>query len=221
MYKKIKHNNDLDTIIIYKENVLDDPDLKKLELYKYLDDMNDFEGAEKYSHRLQKWYQQDGQYFSKKWKNKSYNRWISKEYDEIMLKIQKKIGDITIDILKKYGYSYHNFYLNDNFYFNSCLVNKYRDGNDIIKPHRDAIESFGEYPIISNLSIGSDRKIKFEHNKNMFNIDNNDFEINLKSGSLLIMAGSSQKYFRHSIPPVIEQDSIKTRYSMTFRHYIV
>ena len=41
----------------------------------------------------------------------------------------------------------------------------YRDGNDNIKPHRDAIESFGEYPVIANLSIGSERIIRFENKK--------------------------------------------------------
>ena len=195
MFEKIiKHDNDRDTYIIYIENVIDDD-----KLLKYLEVMDDFEGAEKYTHRLQKWYQTDNLYFSKKWKNQSYKRWISKEYDDGLSNIQNYIQNIT------------NNYIKENIKFNSCLINKYRDGNDIIKPHRDAIESFGEYPVISNLSIGGERVIKFE------SIETN-FSITLKSGSLLIMAGSSQKKFRHSIPT---SDNHNVRYSMTFREFII
>jgi alkylated DNA repair dioxygenase AlkB len=190
MIKKIKHNDDRDTLIIYIENVIDDN-----KILKYLEKMDDFEGAEKYTPRLQKWYQKDKLYFSSLWK-KRYKRWVSKEYDEYLLGIQDNIEKIT------------NTYVSVKF--NSCLINKYRDGSDIIKPHRDAIESFGEYPVISNLSIGSERTIKFENK-------DTSFDILLKSGSLLIMSGSSQKHFKHSIP---ESNNCDIRYSLTFRDYI-
>ena len=190
MIKIIKHTNDINTSIIYIENIIDDK-----EIFKYLDNMDDFEGGEAYTPRLQKWYQKDNEYFSKKWKNQTYPRWTSKDYDEYLLDLQYKIQLIV------------NKYVSTTF--NSCLINKYRDGNDVIKPHRDAIESFGEYPVIANLSIGSERIIRFENK-------DNTFAIKLKSGSLLIMSGSSQKYFKHSIP---KSDSEGVRYSLTFRNY--
>ena len=45
------------------------------------------------------------------------------------------------------------------YQFNSVLVNYYRDGNDYIKPHRDTSDSFGFYPTIIGLSIGSERNM--------------------------------------------------------------
>ena len=191
--KVINHKDDIDTIIIYLDNVLNDK-----EIFDYLEKMTDFEGAEKYTPRLQKWYQSDQHYFSKLWKKK-YKRWISKDYDKYLLELQKKIEDIT------------NTYIDTYVKFNSCLINKYRDGTDIIKPHRDAIESFGEYPIISNISLGAPRTIRFDSEFS------ESFELVLKSGSLLIMAGSSQKYFKHSIPV---SDNNDIRYSLTFREFI-
>ena len=195
MIKVIKHINDYDTNIIYIENVIE---VKNI--IEYLNNMKDFEGAEKYTPRLQKWYQEDKHYFSKLWK-KTHKRWISKDYDDYLLNIQKKVEEITNKYFK--------------VKFNSCLINKYRNGKDIIKPHRDAIESFGEYPIISNLSFGGERTIKFEHKDDKSK--ENSFEINLKSGSLLIMTGSSQKYFNHSIPESTNND---IRYSLTFRDFL-
>ena len=191
MIKIFKHINDIDTTIIYIENIIDDK-----EILKYLEEMDDFEGGEVYTPRLQKWYQKDHHYFSKKWKNQSYQRWTSKDYDEYLLNLQNKIQTIV------------NKYIP--ITFNSCLINKYRDGDDVIKPHRDAIESFGEYPVIANLSIGGERIIRFENKKETF-------DINLENGSLLIMSGSSQKYFKHSIP---KSDSEGVRYSLTFRRYL-
>ena len=40
---------------------------------------------------------------------------------------------------------------------NSCLVNKYRNGDDSIRPHRDTPDSFGFYPSIIGLSLGSSK----------------------------------------------------------------
>ena len=203
MNKIIKHSNDRDTTIIYIENVIENV-MEANNILNYLNSMKDFEGAEKYTPRLQKWYQADMHYFSKLWK-KTHKRWISKDCDDYLLNIQRNIEEITNKYFK--------------VKFNSCLINKYRDGKDIIKPHRDAIESFGEYPIIANLSFGGERTIKFEPktDKSKDKSTEKSFEINLQSGSLLIMAGSSQKYFNHSIP---ESSNNDIRYSLTFRDFL-
>ena len=51
-------------------------------------------------------------------------------------------------------------------------------------------------------------------------LNNKDnFDILLKSGSLLIMSGSSQKYFSHSIPTEHNYKN-NVRYSLTFREYL-
>ena len=105
------------------------------------------------------------------------------------------------------------------------MVNKYRDGNDSIKPHRDTPDSFGEYPTISGLSIGGKRKIVFRKidydlkNYNSMKKDKTsevDFEMELEDNSLFIMGGASQKYYSHEIP---KSESKETRYSLTFREF--
>ena len=214
MFKTFKHDNDIDSIIIYIEKVFDKD--KQREVLDYLNSMDDFEAGNNVFGqvpRLQKWYQTEGEYFSKSWKNKDHKRWMSKEYEDTLLKLQKNVEDIT------------NKYIETTF--NSCLINKYRDGNDNINHHRDTHTSFGIYPTIVGLSIGDDRNIEFKrvlyndiNTKSMKQDkinENDNFTLNLKSGSLLIMSGSTQKYFSHGIPG---DSSKKLRYSLTFRNYI-
>lgn len=214
MFKTFKHTDDKDSSIIYIEDIFDKD--KQNELLKYLNDMEDFEAGNNIFGkvpRLQKWYQMNGEYFSKSWKNKSHKRWMSKEYDDKLLKLQKNIEVVVNKYIKTT--------------FNSCLINKYRDGNDSINHHRDTQSSFGIYPTIVGLSLGDDRNIEFkrviyndENTKSMKEDKINEkdnFTLNLKSGSLLIMLGSTQKYFTHGIP---SDSSKKLRYSLTFRNYI-
>jgi len=214
MLKTFKHINDLDSSIIYIDNILNKK--KHSEILDYLNSMEDFEAGNNIFGqvpRLQKWYQINGEYFSKSWKNKNHKRWMSKEYDDKLLELQKYIEDITNKYIKTT--------------FNSCLINKYRDGNDSINHHRDTQSSFGIYPTIVGLSLGDDRDIEFK--RVLYNNNNNkslkedkdnekdNFVLTLKSGSLLIMSGSTQKYFTHGIP---SDSSKKLRYSLTFRNYI-
>jgi alkylated DNA repair dioxygenase AlkB len=98
---------------------------------------------------------------------------------------------------------------------NSCLINKYPCGENFIAPHRDSAISFGEKPTIIGLSIGNERKIDFVRNDKT---KVNDFSFDLESGSLFIMAGSSQKYYQHSIP---KEYCENVRYSFTFREFIL
>ena len=214
MLKTFKHINDLDSSIIYIDNILNKK--KHSEILDYLNSMKDFEAGNNIFEqvpRLQKWYQIDGEYFSKSWKNKNHKRWMSKEYDDKLLELQKYIEDITNKYIKTT--------------INSCLINKYRDGNDSINHHRDTQSSFGIYPTIVGLSLGDDRDIEFKrvlyNNNNIKSLkedkvnEKDNFVLTLKSGSLLIMSGSTQKYFTHGIP---SDSSKKLRYSLTFRNYI-
>ena len=109
---------------------------------------------------------------------------------------------------------------------NSCLINKYRTGNDYIRPHRDTALSFGLNPTIIGCSLGDTRDIVF---KRVFNEQKKsipkrdvgkkflDFKFKLESGSIFIMAGSSQKYWTHEVPKC---NSNISRYSLTFRETI-
>ena len=133
-------------------------------------------------------------YFCEVWKYR-YDRWKSNDYDPILKKIQDKVNLITNKLIDEYCSTIYKPKIN------SCLINKYRDGNDSIKPHRDTPYSFGDYPTICGVSFGDTRKLVFKKidfdkkNYNSMKTDRKsemDFEIKLEDNSLFIMGGASQ-----------------------------
>jgi len=197
----------------YKNNILDDNDV--IDLNNLLNNLEFREGqciSGKEIPRLQLWFQEKNKYFCETWK-KRYHRWESTHYTEDLYKFQNKIINKIQDLdLKKMK-------------INSCLINKYRTGTDSIKPHRDSSISFGEYPKIIIYSLGDTRILRFRqilYNENLpesLKVDDSkdpiDYE--LKSNSIFVMDGCSQKYFTHEI---LKNDSKLSRYSLTFREYI-
>jgi len=222
---RFKHDGDTDSLILYAEDIL--LNKHKEEIIANLNSMDDFErGANYYGQirRHQKWYQTEGRYFSEGWRNQTHERWTSKKYNSPMLTTQQLIESICNNIITHYPSI-------PKVKYNSCLVNKYRSKQDSIRHHRDTPTSFGAYPTISNLSLGDERIIEFKRvlydssNPSSLapDVDNakDNFAITLKSGSLLIMAGSSQKYFSHGVPPNEgAMDKATIRYSLTFREYL-
>lgn len=216
--KIFKENNDRDSLFIYLPNFFSVKEQEKL--MNWMNGMNNFQECDNFQKinisRYQKWYQRDGEYFCKKWKNR-FKRWESFEYDETLLEIENKVN-LKVNEIMKIDEPSKNI-------FNSCLINKYLNGSNYIRNHRDSIDSFGEYPIIAGLSIGDTRCINF--NRIVYNPDKyssiildktfENFNFELESGSLFIMGGSSQKYFVHEIP---KKDESKLRYSLTFRKYL-
>lgn len=198
---------------------------EELELLGWLEGIDDLQSNPnskntKYS-RLQKWFQKENKYFCPKWKTKP-NMWKSFAYDAKLLNIQEKIQHITLNIVSKLGGTQIPT-------INSCLINKYRDGNDYIKPHRDTDLSFGPEPTIIGLSIGQPRDICFKRrifnpcDKPLSKLDRGkqdlNFKFTLESGSMFIMAGSSQRFFSHEIPKS-DDELCGSRYSLTFREFI-
>nr|QFG74236.1 MAG: 2OG-Fe(II) oxygenase superfamily protein [Megaviridae environmental sample] len=165
-------------------------------ILKYLE-MKSYKGGKKKNEikidREQLWYEINKNYFCKIWKER-YPRWESEEYDYFLLNLQNKIS-------KKFDVE-----------VNSCLINKYKDGNDIIAPHKDNNISFGEYPTIIIYSLGCTRNIVIKND-----ITSKKLKFVLESNSVFIMSGSSQKYYTHEIP---KDTSVDSRYSMTFRKYL-
>lgn len=94
--------------------------------------------------------------------------------------------------------------------FNSVLLNLYRNGNDSISWHTDAEKELGRNPIIASVNFGAERKFQIKHNQT-----GETHEIVLKNGSLLIMRGELQHYWKHQVP---KQKAInKPRVNLTFR----
>ncbi|MCK0179686.1 alpha-ketoglutarate-dependent dioxygenase AlkB [Flavobacteriaceae bacterium S0862] len=94
--------------------------------------------------------------------------------------------------------------------FNSVLLNRYRDGNDSISWHTDAEKELGENPVIASVNFGAERKFQLKHKETNERID-----ILLKHGSLLIMQGELQHYWKHQIPK--SKTVSQERVNLTFR----
>ena len=134
----------------YYNNFLNNSDLKNIK--QYLKNTDDFKNNPKCSNtnksgRLQKWYHINNEYFCPLWKSR-YDWWESFEYDDQLLYIQNLVQNKINS-------------MNLTAFINSCLINKYRDGNDYISPHRDSKLSFGNEPVICILSIGQKRILRF------------------------------------------------------------
>jgi alkylated DNA repair dioxygenase AlkB len=201
----VEEFNDAPSVFCYVPNFLKSNDEK--DLYKYLENTNDFIPSYKYTHgisRLQKWYQVDKKYFCPMWKVK-YPQWNSFEIDEIVENLIEKMQSF-IDRINIPEISIPRI--------NSCLINKYPRGENFIAPHRDSAQSFGEEPTIIGLSVGETRNIDFIRNDD----PTKSFSFTLESGSVFIMGGSSQKYYVHTIKKSFCENP---RYSLTFREFIL
>jgi alkylated DNA repair dioxygenase AlkB len=95
--------------------------------------------------------------------------------------------------------------------FNSVLVNLYRDGRDGVAWHSDDEPELGAAPIIASVSLGATRKFQLRH------VLNKDVrrELALEHGSLLMMRGSTQGYWRHQVPKT--STDVGPRVNLTFR----
>jgi alkylated DNA repair dioxygenase AlkB len=94
--------------------------------------------------------------------------------------------------------------------FNSVLLNRYRDGSDSISWHTDAEKELGQNPVIASVNFGAERKFQLKHKDT-----NERIEILLQHGSLLIMQGELQHYWKHQIPKT--KKPIGERVNLTFR----
>ncbi|BAQ66506.1 alpha-ketoglutarate-dependent dioxygenase AlkB [Geminocystis sp. NIES-3709] len=96
--------------------------------------------------------------------------------------------------------------------FNSVLLNFYRNGQDSMGWHSDNEKELGKKPIIASVSFGGERQFLLKpRDKNVTTRG----EILLNHGSLLIMAGNTQKYWLHQIPKTTK--FVSSRINLTFR----
>lgn len=99
--------------------------------------------------------------------------------------------------------------------FNSCLLNYYRDGKDGMGWHQDNEKELGLNPIIASVTFGETRPFQLKHisNKELKKVD-----IPLSNGSLLLMAGETQHYWKHQIPKTTK--TLESRINLTFRQIL-
>jgi alkylated DNA repair dioxygenase AlkB len=118
-----------------------------------------------------------------------------------LLALKTKVEDATPEL------AYSNLNLPKHRY-NAALCNLYRNGNDSVGLHSDAEPEMG--PVIASVSVGAERLFRLKGS-------NGDvaFAERLPHGSLLIMAGATQKNFRHEVPK--EPGVAEARINLTFR----
>lgn len=97
--------------------------------------------------------------------------------------------------------------------FNFVLINKYKDENDYIGLHSDNEPDIIQESTIASLSIGANRQFNFVRKS-----DKEKTSIILKSGSLLLMLGKTQQFYKHELPK--SKVSCGIRYNLTFRYLI-
>ncbi len=96
--------------------------------------------------------------------------------------------------------------------FNSVLVNYYRDNRDSMGFHSDDEPELGERPVIASLSLGEQRTFVLKHKVDKLA---KIVRLRLASGSLLLMKGETQQYWRHGIAK--ETRPCGPRVNLTFR----
>lgn len=95
--------------------------------------------------------------------------------------------------------------------FTTVLLNLYRDGKDSNGWHADNEKELGRNPVIASVSFGAERSFHLQHNT----ITDAKLKITLENGSLLLMKGETQHFWKHQIPKTAK--SIAPRINLTFR----
>jgi alkylated DNA repair dioxygenase AlkB len=117
---------------------------------------------------------------------------ISHPFTPELLDIKRKIEEISSET------------------FNCVLVNLYRDGQDSNGWHADNEPELGKNPSIASLSLGASRRFDLRHN-----LSNQKLSFELNHGSLLVMKGEMQHFWKHQIAKT--KKVTEPRINLTFR----
>ena len=114
--------------------------------------------------------------------------------------------------------------------YNFCLVNYYANGNDSISYHSDDEKFLGGDPAIASFSLGASRDFLMKHKSpssgtsatvGKGQVQPVQLKIPLASGDMILMRGSTQSNWLHSIPKRKGKEAEKGRINITFRKAIV
>jgi alkylated DNA repair dioxygenase AlkB len=141
--------------------------------------------------RLHQWYADEGLSYAWSGITMQPQAWI-----ELLLELREALFDRT------------------KLWFNSVLVNLYRDGNDSMGWHSDDEPELGEQPTIASISLGATRDFRLRRR----NGEGSTRTLSLTSGSLLLMSGNSQHNWLHSLPK--RKTVVEPRINLTFRRIL-
>ena len=137
--------------------------------------------------RLQAWYGDSDAAYSYSGIKLTPNPWIP-----LLEQIKSKVEKVTLTE------------------FNSVLLNLYRDGQDSNGWHSDNEKELGTNPTIASISLGQERTFHLKHrSKNL------KLSFKLNHGSLLIMSGATQHFWKHQVPK--SRKAMLPRINLTFR----
>jgi alkylated DNA repair dioxygenase AlkB len=98
--------------------------------------------------------------------------------------------------------------------FNSVLANLYRGGRDAMGWHSDDEPELGPRPLIASVSLGAQRRFRLRDRRER----RRSVGIDLPHGSLLVMAGETQRYYQHALPRT--RVEVGARLNLTFRRIV-
>lgn len=98
--------------------------------------------------------------------------------------------------------------------FNAALLNLYRDGHDGMGWHADDEPELGPEPVIASVSFGAARRFCLRHRRRR----NLRLDLTLEDGSLLLMSGTTQRYWVHAVPKTTRP--VGERVNLTFRRVL-
>ena len=99
--------------------------------------------------------------------------------------------------------------------FNSVLLNYYRDNRDSMGFHSDDEPELGERPVIASVSLGEERTLVLKHQLNKLA---KPVRLRLASGSVLLMKGETQRYWKHGVAK--KTRACGPRINLTFRRIL-
>lgn len=94
--------------------------------------------------------------------------------------------------------------------YNACLLNLYHNGSEAMSWHADNEKEMLKNSAIASISFGAEKKFGFRHK-----ISQLEVSLMLENGSLLIMKGETQQFWKHKL---FTNARIKeARINLTFR----
>jgi len=96
--------------------------------------------------------------------------------------------------------------------FDRVLLNYYRNGEDSVAWHSDTLPADGVHHPIASVTFGATRLFKVRHK---IRKEDEQRQIPLTHGSLLLMGATMQDYYEHHVPKTSQQTG--GRINLTFR----
>lgn len=128
-----------------------------------------------------------------------------KSYSYSNIKMQPHVWNLLLQKIKSQVETISNAN------FTTVLLNYYRDGKDSNGWHADNEKELGINPVIASVSFGGERTFQLKHNSDK----DQKKSIVLEHGSLLVMKGTTQHFWKHQIPKTAKP--VEPRINLTFR----